>query len=49
MMFLEEECDEKALFWGGKRGGGGKKGEKKKNPRHWRVPGLPGIVFPYAH
>ena len=18
-------------------------------PRHWRVPGLPGIVFPYAH
>ena len=49
MFFFVEGCEEKAFFWGGKKKKKKKRGGKKKNPRHWRVPGLPGIVFPYAH
>ena len=47
MMLFVDECDAKAHFSGcqivGRRENWGNTG------KHWRVPGLPGIVFPYAH
>ena len=49
MMLFVDECDAKAHFSGcqivGRRENWGITGK----PRHWRVPGLLGIVFPYAH
>jgi len=49
MMLFVDECDAKAHFSGCQIVVRRENWGNTRNPRHWRVPGLPGIVFPYAH